>query len=45
MGKIIDTDSEKAVNEAKVTGLQGKGGHVKGPIAPSSSQTLVFPYA
>lgn len=45
MDEIIDTDSEKAVNEAKVTGSQGKGRHGKGPIAPSSSQALIFLYA
>lgn len=45
MDEIIDTNSEKAVNQAKVIGLQGKGRHGKGLIAPSSSQTLIFPYA
>lgn len=45
MDEIIDTDSEKAVNQTKITGLQEKGRHGKGPITPSSSQALVFPYA
>lgn len=42
MNEITEADSEKAVNQAKVGDLQGKGKHGKGPIAPISSQALVF---
>lgn len=43
MNEVIEADSEKVVKWAEVTDSQGKEKHGKGPIAPTSSQALVFP--
>lgn len=44
MDEIIEIDSEKAINGAKVTDSQGKGKHGKSPISPTFSHALVSPY-